>query len=149
MATERFNREPLKPRLAEAPPLGGGVHTDIEVDTGELLSRLERHAAESGRLEGRVQTLQEVLDRERDARRKLAETLKRERKAAKALHERAQRAEAANKEAAEEIEQLQQTVTNSEQQMQLMWARLVEAEGKLAWKERSLWRKLLRRPPAN
>jgi septation ring formation regulator EzrA len=147
MATERFTRELGTPRLAEAPSYGG-VDTEVEIDTSELLSRLERHAAESGRLEGRLQSLEDVLEREREARRKLAETLKRERKAAKALHQRAQRAEEANKAAAEEIEQLQQTVTSSEQQLQLMWARLVEAEGKLAWKERSVWRKMLRRPPA-
>lgn len=146
MAGERFNREAGKPWLAEAPPADSPVETELE--TSELLTRLERQAAESGRLDGRVQTLERAFKAERDARRRLGETLQRERKAAKALHERAEREQAAHAAAGEEIERLRHAVTASEQQLQLMWTRLMQAEQQLAWKERALWRKLLRRPPA-
>jgi ABC-type transporter Mla subunit MlaD len=145
MAGERFNREAGKPWLAEAPP--PDTHVEPETETSELLSRLERQAAESGRLEGRVQTLERSLKAERDARRRIGETLQRERTAAEALHERAERAQAAHEAAAEELERLRQVVAATEHQMQLTWARLRQAEGQLAWKERPLWRKLLRRPP--
>ena len=145
MAGERFNREAGTPRLAEAPPADSPVETELE--TSELLTRLERQAAESGRLDGRVQTLERALRTERDARRRLGETLQRERKAAAALHERAQHAQAAHESATEELERLRQVIAATEQQMQLMWTRVMQAEQQLALKERSLWRKLLRRPP--
>ena len=80
MAGVRFSREAGKPRLAEAPPADSAV--DTEVEASELLTRLEEHAAESGRLEGQAQTLERALEKERDGRRRLAATLKRERKAA-------------------------------------------------------------------
>ncbi len=131
MAGERFSREAGKPRLAEAPPADSAI--DTEVEASELLTRLERQAAESGRLEGRTQTLEEALKAERDARRRLGETLKRERKAAKALHDRAEHDRAAR--------------AQSEQQLQMAWARLMQAEQELALRARPLWRKLLRRPP--
>jgi hypothetical protein len=145
MAGERFNREAGKPLLAEAPLADSAVET--EIDPAELLTRLERQAAESGRLEGRVQTLERALKAERDARRRLAERLKRERSAAAAIHERAQRDAAALASAAEELERLRQVIAVSEQQVQVSWTRLLEAEQQLASKQRSLWRKLLRRPP--
>jgi chromosome segregation ATPase len=148
MAGERFNREAGKPWLAEAPPADAAVDTEIE--PSELLTRLERQAAESGRLEGRVQTLERELEDAREARRRLVETLKRERKAAKALHERAERAErarAAHGSAAEELEQLRDRKAVSEQQLKLIWAQLEYAEQQLTAHERPLWRRLFRRPP--
>ena len=145
MAGERFNREAGKPWLAEARPADAAA--DAEVETGELLTRLERQAAESGRLDGRVQTLERALKTERDARRRLGETLQRERKAAKALHDRAHQERAARTAAEEEIERLQQGFAVSEQQLQMSWARLMQAEQELALRHRSAWRKLLRRPP--
>jgi ABC-type transporter Mla subunit MlaD len=104
----------------------------VDIDLGDadlavLLDRLERQAAESGRLEGRVQTLERALKTERDTRRRAVDMLKRERKAAAAIAERADRAE---------------------QQLQISWARLAEVERLLSSKQRPLWRKLLRRPPA-
>jgi hypothetical protein len=95
---------------------------ETEPEASELLSRLERQAAEAGRLEGRVQTLERALKTERDARRRLAATLKRERAAAKSLHARAHLAE---------------------QQAQATWAQLTETQHQLALAARPLWQKLL------
>ena len=145
MAGERFNREAGKPWLAEAPPADSAVDTEIEAS--ELLTRLERQAAESGRLEGQTQTLERALKAERDARRRLAETLKRERTAAKALYERAEEDRAARATAEQELERVQQGYAVTEQQLQMSWARLMQAEQELAQRARPLWRKLLRRPP--
>jgi hypothetical protein len=142
----RFSRESVKPRLAEAPP-AGRVAAEEE-DRGALLDRLERQAADTGRLEGRVQTLERALKAEREARRRIADTLKRERKAAEALHQRAERAAAEHVSAADEAKRARQAAAFSEQQVRLVWAQLSEAERQLAWKSRPLWRKLLRRPPA-
>ena len=134
------------PRLAET-PRAGGVAAEEE-DRGALLDRLERQAADTGRLEGRVQTLERALKAERDARRRIADTLKRERKAAEALHTRAERARAEHASAAEKAERMRQAAAFSEQQVRLVWAQLSEAERRLAWRSRPLWRKLLRRPPS-
>lgn len=122
------------------------VVRSIEPEPSELLERLERQATESGRLEGRVETLEGALRRERDARRRLAETLKRERKAAEALHARAEQAEAANAAQRAEIERLREAATLAEQQLQGMLTQLTDS--KLAMDARPRWRKLLRRPPA-
>ena len=122
------------------------VVRSIEPEPSELLERLERQATESGRLEGRVETLEGALRRERDARRRLAETLKRERKAAEALHARAEQAEAANAAQGAEIERLREAATLAEQQLQGMLTQLTDS--KLAMDARPRWRKLLRRPPA-
>jgi hypothetical protein len=145
MAGERFNREAGKPWLAEAPP--ADAPADTELAPGELLTRLERQAAESGRLDGRVQTLERAVKSEREARRRLGETLQRERKAAKALHDRAQHERAGRAAAEAELERVQQGLAVSEQQLQMSWARLMQAEHQLALTERSLWRKLLGRSP--
>jgi hypothetical protein len=142
---DRFNREAGEPLLAEAPPAGSVV--DSEVEASEILTRLELQAAESGRLEGQTQTLERALNAEREARRRLAETRKRERRAAKALHDRAQRAEAAHEGATEELERMRQGIAAAEQEMRITRATLMQAEQHLALKERSVWRKLLRRPP--
>lgn len=145
MAGERFNREAGKPRLAEAPPEDSPA--DGELQASQLLTRLEKHAAESGRLEGRVQTLERALKSERDARRRLTEVLRRERRAAGALHERAERDRAAHASATEQLERVQRAFAVSERQLQMSWARLMHAEQQLVLTERSLWRRLLRRPP--
>jgi hypothetical protein len=145
MTGERFNREAGKPWLAEAPPAPPAL--DAEIEPSELLTRLERQAAESGRLDGRVQTLERALKTERDARRRLGETLQRERRAALALHERAERGREEAASAAEELERITQAYAVSEQQLQMSWARLMHAEQQLALRGRSLWRKLFRRPP--
>ena len=120
----------------------------IESEPSELLERLERQAAESGRLEGHVQTLESAVRRERDARRRLAETLKRERKAAETLHARAEQAEAASAAQAAELERLREAVALAEQQLQAIWAQFTDTERRLALKQRPFWRRLLRRPPA-
>jgi seryl-tRNA synthetase len=137
--------EPGKPWLTEAPPPDSTV--DAELEPSDLLTRLERQAAESGRLDGRVQTLERALKTERDARRRLGETLQRERIAAKTLHERAEHESAARASVEEELERVRQAFAVSEQQMQTALAQLVHAEHQLVWAGRSLWRKLLRRPP--
>jgi len=121
---------------------------DVEPQPSELLGRLERQAAESGRLVGRVEALEEALQTERDARRRLAATLKRERKAAEALHARAQRAEAAEAAQAEELERLREAAAVTAQQTQLIWMQLSEAERQLDWKSRPFWRRMLRKPPS-
>jgi hypothetical protein len=124
------------------------VRAEVEPEASDLLERLERQAAESGRLEGRVQTLENALRTERDARRRLAATLKRERKAAEALHARAEHAEASSASQTEELERLRQVVALAEQQRQAIWMQLSGAEHLLAMKSRPFWRRLLRRPPA-
>jgi hypothetical protein len=121
-------------RLAEA-------RDAVEIDSALLLERLEAQAEETGRLAGRVDALESALRTERDTRRRAVETLKRERKAAEALAERAEAEAAAHAEAAAEVERLRQMVAANEHQLQMMWARVAEAE-------RPLWRKLLRRPAA-
>jgi hypothetical protein len=121
---------------------------DVGPDPSELLGRLEAQAAESGRLEGRVQALEDAVRTERDARRRLAATLKRERKAAEALHQRAQRAEAAWAEQTEELERLRQAAALTEQQTQVIWMQLSDAERQLDWKSRPFWRRFLRQPPS-
>jgi hypothetical protein len=145
MAGERFNREAGEPWLTEAPPVDSAV--DTEVEPSELLTRLERQAAESGRLEGHAQTLERALKAERDARRRLGETLKRERRAAKALHDRAEHEGAARAATEAELERVRHAFTLCEQQMQISWAQLVQVEQELALRTRPLWRKLLRRAP--
>jgi hypothetical protein len=147
MAGERFTREAGKPWLAEAPPADVAVATEIEAS--ELLTRLEQQAAESGRLEGKAQTLERALKTEREARKRLGETLKRERRAAKALHDRAEHDRAARAAAEQELERLRQGAALSEQQLKASWARLMEAEQELALRARPLWRRLLRTPPEN
>ena len=114
------------------------VHA-IAPDTSELLERLERQAAESGRLEERVESLENALRVEREARRRLAATLKRERAAAEALHQRAEQAE--------ELGRLREGMAMAEQQLQTAWTQCAEVEHQLAMKCRPLWRKVLRRPP--
>jgi chromosome segregation ATPase len=119
----------------------------VELDTADLLGRLEAQAEETGRLQEKVASFERMARAERDARRRLAETIKRERKAAEALHARAERAEAALAAQAEEVERLQQAVEAPERQMQLHVTRMMEVEREQALKDRSLWRKLLQRPP--
>ena len=121
---------------------------DVEPQPSELLGRLERQAAESGRLLARVEALEEALQTERDARRRLAATLKRERKAAEALHARAHRAEAAEAAQAEELARLREAAAVTAQQTQLIWMQLSEAERQLDWKSRPFWRRILRQPPS-
>ncbi len=133
--------EPRFVRLAEAPEA-------VEVDPAGLLERLESQAVEAGRLAGRVDALESALRTERDARRRAIETLKRERKAAEAIAERAEREAAGHASAAAEVERLRGVVATGEQQLQIMWSRATHAEHQLAFAERPLWRKLLRRPPA-
>lgn len=123
------------------------VHA-IAPDTSDLLERLERQAAESGRLEGRVESLENALRAEREARRRLVATLKRERAAAEELHHRAEQAEATSAAQAEELGRLREAMTVAEQQLQTAWAQCADAEQRLTWKCRPLWRKILRRPPA-
>jgi hypothetical protein len=121
---------------------------EVEPEASELLSRLERQAEESGRLKGRVQTLEEALRSERDAHRRMTEMLTRERTAAEAIHARVEQAEAASADQAEELERLRQAMVLAEQQVQMMSMQLADAERQLALKSRPVWRKLLRRPPA-
>jgi predicted RNase H-like nuclease (RuvC/YqgF family) len=145
-STARFVREPAKPRLAEAPPPGAVSVVDSELS--ELLGRLERQAAESGRLEGRVDALEAALRKQRDARRRLAETVRRERRAAHALKERAERAEEAHAQSKGEAERLREAAAVTEQHLHIAWARVGDLEESLAWQSRPIWRKALRRPPA-
>lgn len=143
MPSERFNRESNEPRLAAV--RGHATAPEQEVAAAELLSRLERQAAECGRLEGRVDALELALKTERDARRRLADTLKRERKAAEALHARAQQAEAASEAQAAELEEVRQAAAVAEGQMHVIWMQLAEAERQLAAQPRGIFSRLFRR----
>jgi chromosome segregation ATPase len=129
----RFAREDGDPAPAEGPE-------------ADLLTRLERHAQETGRLEGRVEALEKALRTERAARRRITETLKSERVAAEAVYRRAQSAEAGLDSAQAEIAELREALTASEQHVQMVWAQVKHFE-QGAWEARPLWRRLLRMPP--
>ena len=133
---KRFDRrDGGKPVLAEAPPVDGGE--SLELDAAVLLTRLEDQAAENGRLEAKVDALEEKARAERDARRRLAGTLKRAREAAAALHERAEHHRAAHEAALEELERAREEA----------WSRLADAQRPVATHELGFWRSLFRRPP--
>ncbi|HEX6651592.1 MAG TPA: hypothetical protein VF072_02530 [Thermoleophilaceae bacterium] len=132
--------EPRVIRLADAPEA-------IELDTTDLLARLEAQAEANGRLRAHADSMERMAQSERDARRRLSDTLKRERKAAEALHQRAERAETLQAAQAEEIERLSQAVALTEQQMQAIWTHLSIAERPLELPSIPLWRRVLRRPP--
>jgi hypothetical protein len=133
---ERFGRRDSgKPVLAEAPAVDRGE--PLELDAAELLTRLEEQAAENGRLEAKVDALEEKARAERDARRRLAGTLKREREAAAALHQRAEHHRAAHEAALEELERAREEA----------WSRLADAQRPVATYELGFWRSLFRRPP--
>jgi hypothetical protein len=121
----------------------------IEVDTIELLGRLEAQAEENGRLRAHAESMERVARAERDGRRRMTDTLKRERRTAEALHERAERAEAELAAKTEQAAELERSLGISEQQNHALWAQLAEAGRELALRRRPLWRKLLRRPPAS
>ena len=131
--------EPRVIRLADAAEA-------TELDTTELLARLEAQAEENGRLRAHADSMERVARLERDARRRLAETLKRERRAAEALYQRAERAEALHAAGAAEVERLSRAVALTEQQMQAIWTHLSISERPLALPRVPLWRRLLRRP---
>jgi hypothetical protein len=131
---ERFaRRDSGEPVLAEAPPLEPGA--TLELDAAELLTRLERQAAENGRLEARADALETKARAERDARRRLAATLKREREAAAALHQRAEHHRAAHEAAVEELERVREEA----------WSRLAASQRPVAEHELGFWRGLLQR----
>jgi hypothetical protein len=132
-------REPRVIRLADAPDA-------IELDTTDLLARLEAQAEENGRLAEKAESFERVARSERDARRRLAETLRRERSAAEALDTRLQVAEAGQAAHAQEAERLGQALKLVEQQKQMIWTELTEVQRELALKSRPVWRKLLGRP---
>ena len=132
--------EPRVIRLADAPEA-------IELDTTDLLSRLEAQAEEAGRLRAHAEAMERVARAERDSRRRLANTLKQERKAAEALRERAVRAETLLAARTEEIERLSQFVGLAEQQMQAVWTHLSITEHPQDLPPLPLWRRVLRRPP--
>jgi hypothetical protein len=138
---ERFSRERGQGRLAEAPRTEA-----VDLDVAELLNRLEEQAAENGKLAAQVESLEREAAAERAARRRLAETLKRERNAAAAIHERAERDRQAHAALSEEFERVREGADVTELHVQQAWARLADAELRLAQGERSVWRRLLRRP---
>jgi hypothetical protein len=127
-------------RLAETPE-------SLEFDAATVLARLEAQAAETGRLSAQVESLERAVRAERDARRRLADILKRERKAAEAIHERAKRDRAAHEAAVQELERVREGAAVTGLHVEQAWARLAEAERRLAQHEHGLWRRLLRRPP--
>jgi chromosome segregation ATPase len=132
--------EPRVIRLADAPDA-------IELDTNDLLGRLEAQAEENGRLRARAESFERVARTERDARRRMSDTLKRERRAAEALHARAEAGRAEREAMGQELERLRETATLNQLQVEQAWARLAEAERRLAHHERGIWRRLLRRGP--
>jgi chromosome segregation ATPase len=132
--------EPRVIRLADAPEA-------IEVETTDLLGRLEAQAEENGRLREQVESLDRVARAERDTRRRLADTLKRERRAAEGLHERSERERAEREVMAEELERLRESASLNQVQVEQAWSRLSEADRRLADHGRGFWRRLRRRPP--
>ena len=124
-----------KPVLAEAPPVDRGE--PLELDSAELLTRLEDQAAEKGRLEAKVDALEQKVRSERDARRRLASTLQKEREAAAALHERAEEHRAAHNAAHEDLERAREEA----------WSRLADSQRPVATHEHGFWHGLFRRPP--
>jgi hypothetical protein len=149
MATPQGNRQSFvrdggNRRLAEAPRLEDTQSN--ELDAAELVSRLEEQAAENGRLQAQLEAADRIAGSERDARRRVVAQLKRERKAAAALHERAQRDREAHVAAVEELECVRRGAELAELHVQQAWTRLSETERRLAYYERGLWARLLRRP---
>jgi hypothetical protein len=132
--------EPRVIRLRDAPDA-------MELDTTDLLGRLEAQAEENGQLAARAESFERVARAERDARRRLADTLKRERRAAKALHERAEQAEAALAAKTEEADGHLHALALAEQQRHMIWTQLLATQHELEMRSRAVWRKLLRRPP--
>ena len=138
-------RESVTRGLADPSPQADD--TAATPDPAGLLARLERQASEIGRLEDRARALERALAAEREARRKLAKVLEQERRAAVTPRHRS--AGAQGSPAAEhELERLRRAAVGAEEQLRLAWSQLASTERRLAWKERPLWRKLLRRPPA-
>jgi chromosome segregation ATPase len=132
--------EPRVIRLADAPDA-------IKLDTDDLLGRLEAQAEENGRVQAKAESFERVAKAERDARRRLSDRLKTERRAAEDIHARAEVAETRVAAQAEEIERLSGALSMAQQQAQLTWTQLSEADRQLALAARPLWRKLLRRAP--
>jgi hypothetical protein len=132
--------EPRVIRLADAPGA-------IEVDTNDLLGRLEFQAEEIGRLKARAESFERVARAERDARRRMSDTLKRERRAAEALQERVVAERAEREGITHELERLRESAAMNQVQVEQAWTRLAEAERRIAEHERSVWRKLFRREP--
>ena len=141
----RFTREPAMPRLTDASTPDPRSAADPE--GAEVLARLERQAVAIGHLEEKVRSLEQTLAAEREACRELKAALDSERRAAAAHAARAKRDRAASARAKDEVERLRRIAAGAEDQVQLTWAQLASAERRLAWKQRRLWRKLLRRPP--
>lgn len=133
---ERFVRGEGGKAVLASPAAVEGAEA-LELDAGDLLTRLEAQAAESGRLEAQVDALERKLRAEREARRRLARTLKREREAAAALYRRAEHHRAAHGTALEELERARGE----------SWSRLADSQRPVAAHEHGFWRSLLRRPP--
>ena len=127
-------------RLADAPEA-------IELDTNDVLSRLEAQAEENGRLRAHAEAMERVARAERDSRRRLADTLKQERRAAEALHQRAERDRAERDAMAAELERLRESASLNQTQVEHAWSRLTEADRRLAEQDRGFWGRLFRRPP--
>src|SRR5215208_6046808 len=107
-----LGRGPRVVRLTDAPDA-------IELETTDLLARLEAQAEENGRLTEKAQSFERVARAEREARRRLADTLRRERSAAEALHARLQEAEAGQAAQAEQAKRVEQALGLLEQQKQV------------------------------
>jgi len=135
-----LGRGPRVVRLTDAPDA-------IELETTDLLARLEAQAEENGRLTEKAQSFERVARAEREARRRLADTLRPERSAAEALHAGRQEAEAGQAAQAEQAKRVEQALGLLEQQKQVLWTQLAEVQRELALKSRPVWRRLLGRPP--
>ena len=113
----------------------------------DLLTRLEHQAEACGRLQERIDALEQRIRVEREARRRLVETIRRERLAAKRLAERAEHAEASAAALSEQNARLQSAAETSEYALAAAWSHIADVEGQLIWASRPLWRKVLRRAP--
>ena len=101
----------------------------VELDTRQLLGRLEAQAEENGRLVEKAQAFERVARAERESRRRLSDTLKRERAAAEALHVRAEEAEAALAAQSEHVRGFEDALAAVEQEKQMTSMQLIALRG--------------------
>jgi hypothetical protein len=129
---------------------GSGAQTavaDVFVTGVELLDRIERQAEETARLRVRLEAVESALDAERKTRRRMGELLEHEREVRSVLDVRLEAEREARVVAEDQLENCEAAAMKLHAQVKLTWAQLGIVERELAWAQRPLWRKALRRPP--
>lgn len=141
--------------MAEAQSQGPRFLRDVEskatVDPNELLERLARQTEELERAKVRLEQLggmYEALNSERRARTAAARELEKERRARQEIEQELEEERSANAELEAALRLAERQNEAVERQMNLSWTQLQTLEADFAWRSRSWWRRMLRRPPA-